>query len=135
MRYHVKNNPLHLGSWIYEAAPEPNVTTAVNLLARILIAKVDDEERLVTILEGTPVDPEGKKGGWRCRCWIEDVLGRIKGDGRAVRKAERLGWVEIEPFARRYVAEKTASGRYERGADLDGPRPTWDLLEGMEIVS
>ena len=47
-RYHVKNAPL--GGWVYEEIPLENVRATNSLLARILIAKIEDEERLIDIL-------------------------------------------------------------------------------------
>lgn len=41
MCYHVKNTAV--GGWRYEAVALANVRSTVNLLARILIAKVEDE--------------------------------------------------------------------------------------------
>lgn len=43
MCYHVKNTAV--GGWRYEAVALANVRSTVNLLARILIAKVEDERR------------------------------------------------------------------------------------------
>lgn len=49
MRYHVKN-PISQG-WVYEEAELRNVRTTRNLLVRILIAKVTDEERLAKVFQ------------------------------------------------------------------------------------
>ncbi|EXJ89871.1 hypothetical protein A1O3_02938 [Capronia epimyces CBS 606.96] len=134
-QYHVKNRPLQ--GWAYEAIPHLNIQTTDNLLARVLIAKVEDEQRLVSIFETTPVvqdDPD-----WRCRTWVADALSRIEQDGhgrsrgRAVGTAE-LNWSSIEPVARAYVANKTTAGRYLRAVDLSLPKPTWDMLQRREIV-
>ncbi|EEP82877.1 predicted protein [Uncinocarpus reesii 1704] len=62
MRFHVKNAP---GTeWIYEEVRLANVRSTINLLARIVVAKVEDEERLKNILRSVPVvqnDPD-----WSC---------------------------------------------------------------------
>ena len=120
-----------MSGWFYEEAPLTNVRTTINLLARIVVAKVTDEARLVQILRETPVvqnDPN-----WRCRTWVADALRRIEEDGRAV-GTSRLDWDEIERTGRGYVGHKTKKGRYATMADLEGPKPTWDLLEGRETV-
>ncbi|KAF5547553.1 hypothetical protein FPHYL_10142 [Fusarium phyllophilum] len=112
MRYHVKNLPV--GGWVYEELSLPNIRSTTRLLARIVIAKVEDEDRLVEIVRNTPVvqnDPN-----CRCRTWIADVLSRIAQDGGAVGTSE-LDWAKIEPVAREYVANKTAAGRYLHGED------------------
>lgn len=129
MRYHVKNPPG--AGWVYEEVPLTNVKSTANLLARILIAKIEDEARLVDIFRSTPVvqgDPD-----WRCRTWVAGALQRIKEDGGAVGTAQ-LDWDEIERVAREYVGKKTESGRYSRLEDLELPRPTWDMLRGKELL-
>ncbi|KAL2022381.1 hypothetical protein VTK56DRAFT_5448 [Thermocarpiscus australiensis] len=128
-RYHVKNSPT--GVWVYEELDLPDVRLTTNLLARILIAKLTDEERLVQILRTTPVvqnDPS-----FRCRTWVADALARIKADGKAVGTSQ-LDWDKIEPLARDYVAKKIEAGRYGSGANMALPRPTWDMIEGKELV-
>jgi hypothetical protein len=117
---------------VYEEVPLANVRSTTNLLARILIAKIEDEQRLVNILRSTPVVQDDPN--WRCRTWLAHALHRIKEDGKAVGTAQ-LDWAVIEPLAREYVAGKTASGRYGSGMDLSLPKPTWDLLEGREMVA
>ncbi|KAH7196259.1 hypothetical protein BKA60DRAFT_601355 [Fusarium oxysporum] len=107
MHYHVKNHPIR--SWIYEEIPLSNVRSTNNLLARIIIAKIEDEDRLVEIIRNTPVvqnDPN-----WRCRTWKK-----------------------IEAVAREYVASKTAAGRYLNAADMALPKPIYDMLQGKEVV-
>lgn len=129
MRYHVKNHPIH--KWTYEEAPLANVKSTNNLLARIVIAKVEDQKRLVEILRSTPIvqnDPN-----WRCRTWVADALLRLAEDGRAVGTSV-LEWEKIEAVAREYVARKTATGRYLGAADMAMPKPTWDMLEEKEVV-
>ena len=84
MRYHAINPPP--GQWIYDKIPVDNVRMTAQLLARILIAKVEDLDRLHAILESVPViqgDPT-----WRCRSWIADALEAIAKDGKAVGTSE-----------------------------------------------
>lgn len=129
MRCHVKNSPF--GGWIYEEVSLQNVKNTTTLLARIMIAKVEDQNRLLSIFRETPViqdDPE-----WRCRTWIADVLQRISRDGHAVGTSE-LDWVKIETFARNYVARKANEGRYMHGADMAKDKPMWNLIEGKEAI-
>ncbi|CAG9944990.1 unnamed protein product [Clonostachys rosea f. rosea IK726] len=129
-RYHVKHHPL--GGWIYEEADLRNVQATNNLLARIVIAKIADEDRLINILRRNPVvngDPE-----WRCRSWVAQALATIAEDGRSVGTAQ-LDWGKIERVARKYVRSKTESGRYAVIGDPKQPKPTYDMLEGKEAIS
>lgn len=129
MRYHVKNNALT--GWEYEELSLKNVRKTNTLLARILIAKVEDDGRLEEVFRTTPLvqgDPN-----WRCRTWVAQVLVRIISDGNIVGTSQ-LDWQAIEQTAREYVAKKKSAGRYENAADLVGPRLTWDMLENQETV-
>ena len=117
--------------WAYEEIPLRNVRTTNNLLARILIAKIEDEDRLINLLRGLPVVQDDPS--WRCRTWVASALAAIAKDGKCVGTAE-LDWQKIEVLARQYVGDKTASGRYQSGVDLSKPKPTWDMIEDKESV-
>ncbi len=130
MRYHAKNSPIH--GWVYEEAPLANVKSINNLLARILIAKIEDEARLVDIFRNTPIVQNNPD--WRCRTWVADALSKIIADGRAVGTSQ-LDWGEIEKLARDYVARKTAQGRYAGGGRYDAAEPTWNLIDGEELIA
>ncbi|KAH9885939.1 hypothetical protein F4778DRAFT_492355 [Xylariomycetidae sp. FL2044] len=128
-RYHVKN-PV-VGGWMYEEKPLDNVRNTHNLLGRMLVAKITDEQRLIQIMRSTPVTQNDPN--WRCRTWMADVLANLAADGRAVGTSQ-LSWAEIESQARDYIGRKTAAGRYATSELLQKPKPTWDMLEGRETV-
>ncbi|KAF1843617.1 uncharacterized protein K460DRAFT_378720 [Cucurbitaria berberidis CBS 394.84] len=128
-RYHVKNSPF---GWVYEEIPLENVRATNSLLARILIAKIEDEKRLIALIRELPV-VQGDSN-WRCRSWIASALAEISKDGKCVGTAE-LDWQKIEAFARQYVGDKTAQGRYRSAADMLKPKPTWDMIENRESIS
>ncbi|KAH0336342.1 hypothetical protein KCU81_g8583, partial [Aureobasidium melanogenum] len=130
VRHHV-TNPAHVG-WQYEKADLANVRMTNNLLARIAIAKIEDVERLEAILKSVPVVQNDSN--WRCRTWIASALAEIEKDGKAVGTAV-LDWKEIEETARRYVAQKTAAGRYLDVEKIRKPRPTWSMLEDKETTT
>jgi len=116
---------------MYESVNLNDVRSTNTLLARFVIAKVDNEQRLIQLLQNLPVvngDPT-----WRCRTWIAQALVEIAKDGQCVGSSQ-LDWKTIEAFARQYVADKTAAGRYANAQDLLLPKPTYDLLEGKETV-
>ncbi|KAE9972322.1 hypothetical protein BLS_004073 [Venturia inaequalis] len=129
VRCHVKNHPLT--GWTYEEKDVNDVQSTNTLLARIVIAKVEREQRLIELLRNVPVvngDPN-----WRCRTWIAQALAEIAKDGNCVGSSQ-LNWETIEEFARQYVAQKTASGRYTKADDMLKPKPTYDLIKGKESV-
>lgn len=130
MRCHVKNPPI--GGWVYEEADLDNVQTTTGLLARMIIAKIEDEEQLFKILRETPVVQDDPN--FRCRTWMGHALERLSvAEPRAVGTAE-LNWDTIQQTARRYVGEKTASGRYAEASRLRMPKPTWDMMEHKETI-
>ncbi|KAK3942109.1 hypothetical protein QBC46DRAFT_81541 [Diplogelasinospora grovesii] len=128
MRYHVRNSAN--GQWIYEERPLVDVQASGTLLGRFLIAKVEDEERLVQIFRENPV-VQGDDN-WRCRHWVAEALRRINEDGTAVGTSV-LDWDKIQAWAREYIGKKTADGRYANGTPVGTPRPTWDMLENKEL--
>ncbi|KAJ8133484.1 hypothetical protein O1611_g136 [Lasiodiplodia mahajangana] len=126
-RYHVKNST---GDWAFDEQGIDNVLNTNTLLARLLIAKIEDEQRLIALFRRLPVvqgDPN-----WRCRTWVASALDEIAKDGKCVGTAE-LDWGKIEAWGRQYVKDKTTAGRYEK--NLLEPRPTWDMLENKETIA
>ncbi|KAK1074032.1 hypothetical protein LTR74_001278 [Friedmanniomyces endolithicus] len=130
VRYHVKNTPTQ--GWKYEEIELDNILSTTNLLARILIAKIEDHNRVVAILRSLPVVQDDP--AWRCRAWIASALAELARDGKAVGTSQ-LDWGVVEATTRQYVARKAAAGRYERVEDVLKPKPTWDMLEGQETVA
>lgn len=129
-RYHVRNLPI--GGWKYEEVLLDNVQCSTNLLARIVIAKIEDEQRLLDIFRTTRWVQHNPN--WRCRTWVGEVLTRIQQDGTIV-GTSILDWPTIEATAREYVAKKAASDRYSRNFDMELPKPTYNLYEKMEVIS
>jgi len=62
--------------------PLANVKNTNTLLARITIAKVENEQRLVEVFRNARVIQQDPN--WRCRTWVVDVLSTIAKDGKAV---------------------------------------------------
>lgn len=101
----------------------------LNLLARVLIAKVEDEKRLFQVLRNVPII-QGDDN-WRCRHWVIDAIAALDADGKAV-GTSILEWQTIQSAGEEFVRKKLAAGRYEE--NLSGPRPLFDLLNGKEVV-
>ena len=136
-RCHVKNQltPSPNGPrslWKYEELELQNVQSTSTLLARVVIGKIVNKERLLQTLRNVPVVQNDS--GWRCRSWCADALAALARDGQALGSSV-LDWQRIEEVARRYVREKTAQGRFNNVALLLRPKPTWDLLENKEVVA
>jgi PAB1-binding protein PBP1 len=101
------------------------------LLARILIAKVEDKARMERVLENVPIVQ--KDPSWRCRTSIINAVEALQKDGKAL-GTSKLDWDEIESTARKYVASKIDAGRYSERMDMAKPKPTWDMLEAKETA-
>ncbi|PQK16046.1 hypothetical protein BB8028_0006g03670 [Beauveria bassiana] len=130
LRCHVKNHPLQ--GWAYEEVGLRNVKATNTLLARIVIAKIEDKKRLLRLLRETRVvqnDPN-----FRCRTWVSDALLRISNSKPSVVGTSELDWDKIERKARRYVEKKTAAGRYLEADRMLDPKPTWNLMEEKEVT-
>jgi hypothetical protein len=81
--------------------------------------------RGVELVQGNPE--------WRCRSWCKDVLEAVAADGRAMRTAV-LDWARVEEVARWYVGIKTEEGRFANAGLFAKPKPTWNILEGKEMI-
>jgi hypothetical protein len=103
-----------------------NVQNATSLLVRVMIGKIENLARLITILRSIPVIQDDP--GWRCRTWCANALAAIAADGKAVGTSV-LDRQQIEQAARWYAGQKSAQGRFATSALLIRPKPTWDLLE------
>ena len=78
-------------------------------------------------------DLDRKGGRERSELLVAHALKVIAEDGKAVGTSQ-LDWEKIEATARDYVGQKTINGRYQKLEDLMGPKPTYDMLQGREIV-
>lgn len=109
-----------------------NVKATTTLLARLVIAKIENERELLRVLRETPVvqdDPE-----FRCRTWMADALVRMANTKPCVVDTSQLDWEKVERKARRYVEKEHATGRYEDVDVVMEPKPTWDMMEQKEVV-
>ncbi|KAJ4153956.1 hypothetical protein LMH87_010421 [Akanthomyces muscarius] len=142
-----ENNPEDF-RWRYVEVALPNISSAERMYARILIAKIEDDDRLELLLRETPRpraienDPVATalREGYDSHVWVAEVLEQLAGMGKKNRIVGKgvLDWQQIERTARRYVALKMATDRYnesylkESGCLL--PKPAWDMLQDEEIT-
>ncbi|KAI4861189.1 hypothetical protein F4820DRAFT_465043 [Hypoxylon rubiginosum] len=113
-------------AWQYEETRLGDVRMADDLLARVLIAKVTDEERLMAILREAPVQDDTNYG------WCKDVVTRIANDDKAVGWPAIKKWESIEAVSLAFVCSKRMDGRYP--AHPGRPKPTWNALRRKEII-
>ncbi|KYK59914.1 hypothetical protein DCS_01048 [Drechmeria coniospora] len=130
-RYHAKN-PLP-GGWRYEQVPLLNARHTPNLLVRVLISKIADEDRVIDILRHASLVPNDPN--FRCRRWIADALDRLQHDAETMGTAF-LDRHAVETVRRDYLRSKSADGRFAEPDSLDNrrPKPAWDVLKNMETT-
>lgn len=102
------------------------------LLARILVAKIEDDARLIALLRRQPVIQNDRN--WMCMTWVREALVAIMRDANCVGRS-KLEWPRIEKTARRYVAGKTKMGWYRDEKKAKLPKPTFDLLRNREVIT
>ncbi|KAI0431234.1 hypothetical protein F5Y09DRAFT_340911 [Xylaria sp. FL1042] len=108
-----------------------DVRATPTLLARILIAKIEDMNRLIGVLDRVGIVPGDPS--WTSRHWVAGAVADIARDGRCVGTAE-LDWLRIQARGRQYVRAKFQTGRYGDELPLFELKPTWDMLKNMETV-
>lgn len=124
-------DPAKPAGWKYEETDVPNIKNSPGLLARVLIAKIEDEGRFNQILRETPVTAEASQ--WSCRLWVADVLKRLERDENGAVGTSVLSWPRIEPLVQKYVATKAENGTYSKPDFSELPSPTWNMLLSREI--
>ena len=133
MRYHAKERLKESGGseWLFEERGTPLAPTNM-LLVRVIIGKVENNERLVSVLRTTPIrqgDP-----GWNCVVWVKGALKRLKADGKALGSCV-IDWDRVRNGAMTYCQRKKDEHRF------DGERTfymckaaTYILILGKETV-
>lgn len=117
--------------WQYEAR-ETKLKGTSMLLARVVIGKVMNMDRLESAFECTPITPEIK--GWNCVAWVKEAFTKALDDGRALGTAA-TDWESVRDCAMTYVEQKKVGHRFD-GKKVFKPDtvPTWDMLAGIELV-
>jgi hypothetical protein len=132
MRYHAKERLTLSGTeWFFDEQDIPLVPTGM-LLVRIMIGKVEDKVRLVSVLRNTPIR-QGQPG-WNCVIWVKEVLEGLKADGKAMGTSV-LEWESVRDEAMKYCQRKQDQHRFDGQGSYDlNKAPTYDLVEGKEMV-
>ncbi|KAF8447637.1 hypothetical protein L210DRAFT_3526868, partial [Boletus edulis BED1] len=126
MRYHVKNviqdqKP----EWLFEGA-QARIVGSFRLLVRVMIAKIEDGERLSKILHGVPV--RGAQPGWTCVSWVKEALEQLGEDGSALGRRV-LEWDTVRDAAMQYCRRKKDEHRFDGTREIDtDSTATYDLL-------
>ncbi|KYK59830.1 hypothetical protein DCS_00964 [Drechmeria coniospora] len=116
--------------WFYTEKTVTDVRTPYKMLVRLLVGKIEDMDRLVTMTRTTPIPQNDPY--FRSYDWVATVLERVDADGTVVGDAV-LDWETIEMTARRFIETKALQGRFGREA-LGLPQPMWSMLEDREVL-
>lgn len=147
-RYHAINPKPKPGAkkWEFEPNDLQDVRATTLLLARVTVAKIVNEKRLIEIVSNAnkvPVDPpnwkgkeEGTEPKWTCRIWLIAALEAIMADGKAV-GTNALGNINdgeegVIEKTKAFVERMKQNRRYAEGTDMLAPKPLLDLLTGNE---
>lgn len=146
-RYHAINPKPKPGAkkWEFEPGDLQDVRTTTKLLARVTVAKIVNEKRLIKLISDpnkVPVDPpnwkgkeEGTEPKWTCRIWEIAALEAIMADGKCV-GTNALGDIDgkdgVIEKTKAFVERMKQNRRYAEGTDMLAPKPLLDLLTGNE---
>ena len=112
------------------------------VLVRVMIGKIIDKERLLSVLRNTPVrayEPRPAHDIYNCAVWVKEALELIQRDGEAMGSSV-LDWNYIRDtalwFVKHYVERKKSDRRTERDGGYNINKvATWDMLAGREAAT
>jgi len=133
MRYHAKERITgpETSEWFFEEIKTTLLATSM-LLVRVLIAKVENKDRLISILRNTPI----RQGvvGWNCVGWVKEALESLAADGKALGTSV-TEWTVVRNAAMEYCDRKKKEHRFDgRGSYDMNKAPTYDLIEKKETM-
>lgn len=116
-RMHAKDTSFKPGGseWVFEEI-ESSMQATRQILARVVIAKVADRERLFQILRSVPVIQANP--AWNCVIWVKEALAAVQADGKAIGTA-KLDWQTVRDAAMEYVEKKKEAHRFDGKVQYD----------------
>lgn len=132
-RYHAKERlkPEGGSEWCFEER-DCSLTPTNMLLVRIMVAKVEDDSELATVLRDIPVR-QGVKD-WNCVSWVKEALQTLEDNAKAL-GTRVTGWDSIRNGVMLYVQRKMDQHRFDGQASFDMTRiATFDLVDGKETI-
>ncbi|ORY68352.1 uncharacterized protein BCR38DRAFT_481834 [Pseudomassariella vexata] len=133
-RYHAKEKMVSVqgevqSQWAYEEREISMAATSM-ILVRVVIGKIKDRLRLVSILESIQI--RASQPGWNCVGWIQEALEILAKDGKALGTSV-TDWKTIRDTVLWYVQHKEAEHRFDGRAQpgqFDNTKvPTYDLVD------
>lgn len=131
MRFHAKESITEEGvsAWVFEEK-ESSLTATSMVLVRVMIAKVRNRARLISILRNVPMRPDVP--GWNCIGWVKEALELLEKDGKVLGTSV-AEWRTVRNAAMDYCQLKRDEHRFDGTVQFDMRiMPTYDLLERKE---
>ncbi|KAF7855966.1 hypothetical protein EAF04_009922 [Stromatinia cepivora] len=132
-RFHARERMVSpFGSqWQYEEVPIPLMATQM-LLVRVMIAKIENDDRLLQILRKIPV--RGGDHGWNCVAWVKEALEELQSDSRTLGTGV-TEWKTVRDAAMTYCQKKKDQHRFDGVVTFDTHNAaTFDLIDEREVI-
>ncbi|KAL0929465.1 uncharacterized protein CTRU02_215631 [Colletotrichum truncatum] len=121
--------PMPQMQWEYESKKVTMAPTSA-ILVRVVIAKIEDKDRLKSIFEEISLESED----FNCVKFVKDGWRAAQKDNKALGTSAK-GWKAIRDTAMWYVEKKRAEHRFDGTGTYDPTKvPTWDMLEDKELI-
>jgi hypothetical protein len=133
MRYHAKERITgpNASAWLFEEK-ETSLSATSMLLVRVMIAKVEKKDRLISTLRDTPIKQD--VAGWNCVGWVKEALQNLEMDGKALGTAV-TDWTKVRNAVMEYCQQQKDKHRFDGQGNYDMTKvPTYDLIEGREVI-
>lgn len=132
-RYHARNHATAEADsvWTFEEVRTSLMPTQM-ILVRILIAKIENTDRLAQLLREVPVK-QGQQD-WNCVSWVKEALSQLE-VSNGILGTSVIQWEAVRNAAMSYCQRKRDQRRFDSGTGYDTTRvPTFDLIQGKETI-
>lgn len=133
MRYHAKERITgpNASAWLFEER-ETTLSATSMLLVRVMIAKVENKDRFISIIRNTPVRQD--VAGWNCVGWVQEALQSLEADEKALGTGV-TEWTKVRNAVMEYCQRKKDEHRFDGQGNYDMTKaPTYDLVERKEKI-
>lgn len=102
------------------------------VLVRILIAKIENTDKLAQLLRQIPIRQEQQ--GWNCVLWIKEALSQLE-ISKNIMGTSVIRWEAVRNAALSYCQQKKDEHRFDGTVKVGESRvPTFDLIQGKETI-
>lgn len=121
-----------MSAWVFEELTVSMLTTQM-ILVRVVLAKVENVEKLVQLLRQIPIR-QGEEG-WNCVYWVKEALAQVE-KSKGVVGTSVLDWETLRDAALTYCQRKKDEHRFDGKGKYDTQRvATYDLIQKKETIA